>query len=99
MVDYVIAQYGRLDVLHNSIGIGMHGSILNLTDDDWHRVMATNRKSMQFSGKYAIPRMIQTGEGAITDISSVAADRCLGLFAYVVTKGGAILSLRFPFGL
>lgn len=99
MVDYVIVQYGRLDVLHNSIGIGMHGSILDLTDDDWDRVMATNRKSIQFSGKYAIPRMIQTGEGALTDISSVAAMRGLGLVAYAVSKGGAILFLRFPFGL
>ena len=94
MVNFAIAQYGRLDILHNNVGIGMPGSVLDLAEDDWDRVMAVNLKSMVFSSKYAIPRMIESGGGSITNISSVAAMRGLGLVAYAVSKGGAITLTR-----
>jgi NAD(P)-dependent dehydrogenase (short-subunit alcohol dehydrogenase family) len=94
MVEYAIAQYGRLDILHNNVGIGMPGTVLDVTEGDWDRVMAVNLKSMLFCSKYAIPRMIEGGGGSIINISSVAGMRGHGLVAYAVSKGGVIALTR-----
>ena len=94
MVEYAIAQYGRLDILHNNVGIGMPGSVLDMTEEDWDRILAVNVKSMAFSCKYAIPKMMESGGGSIINISSIAAMRGLGIAAYALTKGGIIALTR-----
>ena len=39
LVDRVMAEWGRVDVLVNSAGHGPKGPVLDLTDDDWHEGM------------------------------------------------------------
>ncbi|HIJ56721.1 MAG TPA: SDR family oxidoreductase [Deltaproteobacteria bacterium] len=94
MVEYAIAQYGRLDILHNNVGIGMPGSVLDMTEEDWDRILAVNVKSLAFSSKYAILEMMESGGGSIINISSIAAMRGLGIAAYALTKGGIIALTR-----
>ena len=38
----VIEQHGRLDILVNNAGITIDKTVLKLTDDDWHKVLAVN---------------------------------------------------------
>lgn len=90
MVETAVKRYGRLDILHNNVGIGGAGNVVEVDPDVWDRVMEVNVKSMMLAGKYAVPRMAETGGGAIVNISSISAIRPRGLTAYTVSKGGVM---------
>ena len=76
MVDAAVDRWGRLDVLDNNVGISRRGSVLEVSEEDWDFVMAVNVKSIVLSSKYAIPRMIESGDGGcIINISSIAGLR------------------------
>ncbi len=90
MVAAAVGRFGRLDILHNNVGIGGAGSVVDADPDEWDRVMRVNVKSMMLTSKYAIPVMAETGGGAIVNISSISAIRPRGLTAYSVSKGGVI---------
>jgi NAD(P)-dependent dehydrogenase (short-subunit alcohol dehydrogenase family) len=91
MVQAAVQKYGRLDILHNNVGIGGSGTVLEVTEEDWDRVMTVNVKSMMLTSKFAIPQMVSSGGGgSIVNISSISAVRPRGLTAYSVSKGGVI---------
>jgi NAD(P)-dependent dehydrogenase (short-subunit alcohol dehydrogenase family) len=91
MVNTAVGRYGRLDILHNNVGIGGSGTVLEVSEEDWDRVMIVNLKSMMLTSKYSIPQMISSGGGgSIVNISSISAIRPRGLTAYSVSKGGVI---------
>jgi NAD(P)-dependent dehydrogenase (short-subunit alcohol dehydrogenase family) len=94
MVAFAIECYGKLDILHNNVGIGSPSSVLDTTEEQWDHVMAVNLKSILFSCKYAIPRLRENGGGSIINISSVAGMRGHGLVAYAASKGGVIALTR-----
>lgn len=94
VVESAVERYGRLDILHNNVGIGMRGSVLEVVEEDWDLVMAVNLKSMVFCSKYAIPEMMETSGGSIINVSSVAGMRGHGLVAYSASKGGVIAMTR-----
>jgi NAD(P)-dependent dehydrogenase (short-subunit alcohol dehydrogenase family) len=91
MVQATVQRYGRLDILHNNVGIGGSGTVLEVSEEDWDRVMTVNVKSMMLTSKFAIPQMVSSGGGgSIVNISSISAVRPRGLTAYSVSKGGVI---------
>jgi NAD(P)-dependent dehydrogenase (short-subunit alcohol dehydrogenase family) len=81
---------GRIDVLHNNVGIGAgDGGPTSLEASAWDRIVDTNLKAMWLTCKYAVPVMRQQGAGAIVNISSIAAIAGVGnLTAYKVSKAG-----------
>ncbi len=90
IIDTALSRYGRLDILHNNVGIGGRGTVVEADSDEWDRVMKVNIKSMMLMSKYAIPAMAATGGGSIINISSISAIRPRGLTAYTVSKGGVM---------
>ena len=46
MVETAVERYGRLDILHNNVGIGGAGNVVETDPDEWDRVMEVNVKSM-----------------------------------------------------
>ena len=56
-------------------GIGSPGTVVDVEQEDFDRVMATNIRSMVFTSKYAVPRMVESGGGSIINISSIAGIR------------------------
>ena len=83
--------YGRIDVLHNNVGIGVLGGAVELAEADWDRVLDTNLKSMFLTCKHVLPQMERQGSGAIINVSSLAAERAAAaypLLAYSASKGG-----------
>lgn len=93
VVDLALNNWGRLDILDNNIGIASKLSVVDETEKDWDKVMEVNLKPMFLMSKYAIPAMINTGDGgSIVNISSISATRPKGLTSYSASKG-AVLSL------
>ena len=91
MVDLVLERYGQLDCLDNNVGIGSRGSVVDLPQADWQRVMQVNVETMFLTSKHAIPAMLRTaGGGSIVNVSSISALRPRGLTAYTASKAAVI---------
>ncbi len=78
-VDAVIGAHGRIDILHNNVGIAETGSVVDVDEAVWDRVLAVNLKGAFLAMKEAIPHMRGQGGGAIINISSIAAIRHIGV--------------------
>ena len=81
-----VSRYGKLDILHNNVGIGGRGTVEQISEVEWDHVQRVNVTSMMLTCKHAIPALRQNGGGAITNVSSIAALRPRGLTAYSVSK-------------
>jgi len=92
MVDQCLKTYGRVDILHNNVGIVTVGGPVEISEETWDRVMAVNLKSMFLTCKYVLPHMEKQGGGVITNISSIAGIRYTGVpyVTYSTTKAGIL---------
>ena len=93
IVEAIVDRYCCLDILVNNVGILAPGNVVDVDEADWNRVIDTNLKSMMLTSKYAVPYMIESGGGAIINLSSFMALR--GAYesepvAYSASKGGVI---------
>ncbi|MCG6121899.1 MAG: SDR family oxidoreductase [Microvirga sp.] len=77
-VERARAEFGRIDVLHNNVGINEAGGAADTSEESWDRVMAINVKGVFLACKAVLPVMEAQGEGAIVNISSLAAIRHTG---------------------
>lgn len=96
MVNKCIEAFGRVDILHNNVGIVEPGGPVEISEESWNRVMNVNLKSIYLTCKYAIPYMEQQGSGCITNISSISAIRAIPhpALTYTATKAGIIAMTR-----
>lgn len=92
LINKVIQTFGRLDYAFNNAGIeGTTASTVDLSEEDWDRVINTNLKGVWLSMKYEIPQMLKQGGGAIVNTSSVAGlVGFQGIPAYVASKHGVV---------
>jgi NAD(P)-dependent dehydrogenase (short-subunit alcohol dehydrogenase family) len=88
----VAERRGRIDVLYNNAGIapvGEDGSVAEMADEAWERVIRTNLTSVFLCSKYAIPHLAKAGGGAIVNTASSMAHVPLGMMdAYAASKAG-----------
>lgn len=70
MIERVISQHGKLDVLCNNAGINRRGALMELSEDDWDSTFAINITSMFHLCQAAVPHMIAAGGGAIVNTAS-----------------------------
>ena len=96
IVDECIGNYGRIDILHNNVGIEIPGGIEEISEDDWDRTLDVNLKSVFLTCKYAVPYMAKQGSGAIVNISSINGIRTLPALSgpYGASKAGMIALTR-----
>jgi|HubBroStandDraft_6_1064221.scaffolds.fasta_scaffold30728_2 3(or 17)beta-hydroxysteroid dehydrogenase len=92
VVDAAVAEFGRLDILVNSAGIGTKGNVETETLADWRRVSAVNVEGTFLGCREAVRVMKETGGGSIVNLSSVAG--IVGdaqTIAYCASKGAVRL--------
>ena len=70
VVDRVNRDFGGIHILFNNCGIIRRASVVELSEEDWDRVMAANVKSMFLMSKYVIPVMTKAGGGSIINMAS-----------------------------
>ncbi len=92
LVGRCLDRFGRIDVLHNNVGIVELGGPVELSEEAWDRVAAVNLKSMFLTCKHVLPVMERQGGGAIVNISSVSGIRWSGVsyISYSTTKGAVL---------
>jgi NAD(P)-dependent dehydrogenase (short-subunit alcohol dehydrogenase family) len=92
MAQFAVSQYGRLDILHNNVGIGAPGSAETVTLADWNRVIEANLTTTMLCTRACLPRMKQGGGGSVIMVSSIAGALGLmgstGAVAYSTAKAG-----------
>ena len=84
------AEFGRVDILVNNAGITHNADFLDVTEEDFDRVLRMNLKSAFFCGQAAARKMVKQGNGgAIINMSSVNALLAIpNQVPYAVSKGG-----------
>ncbi|WP_295998081.1 SDR family NAD(P)-dependent oxidoreductase [Rugamonas sp.] len=89
MVAATMAAFGRIDILINNAGVTHAADFLDLTEDDFDRVLRINLKSMFLCGQAAAREMVKQQSGCIINMSSVNAELAIpNQVPYVVSKGG-----------
>ncbi len=93
MVTDAHSRWGRIDILHNNVGVSLSGGnaeLLDITEEAFDRCVAINLKSCILASKHVIPIMRQQQSGAIINISSMAAITTYPYVAYKATKSAMV---------
>jgi glucose 1-dehydrogenase len=90
MIDAVLAEWGRLDILVNNSGVTQPIPFLEITEQQWDAIHNVNLKGAFLCGQAAARAMVRQGEGGrIIYIGSVHGARTVPRFThYASTKGG-----------
>ena len=89
MVRAVVERCGSIDILVNNAGIIREGLFVEMSDDDWSNVLATNLDGVYHTSRLAAREMMSRGWGRIVNVSSVMVSRgARGQVNYAASKGG-----------
>ncbi len=88
-VEACIRRFGKVDILVNCAGIFVRNSIVDVSDEEWQRVLNTNLSGYFYACRAVLPHMKAQGQGRIINISSIHGIRGTGTAAtYCASKGG-----------
>ncbi len=86
---------GRLDVLYNNAAVQMSGRLVECTEDDWDRTIATNLNAVFWACRAALPVMLEGDGGSIISTASVLGlIGSEGYVAYGAAKAGLVALTR-----
>lgn len=91
MVKYAVDTFGSLDILVNNAGIYPNIMVMQMSDEDWDKVIDINLKGVYLCTKAAAAQMIKQGKGGkIVNITSIDAlhPSSVGLAHYDASKHG-----------
>ncbi len=89
LIEGVIAEFGRIDILINNAGKGSHAPLRIMTAETWDNDVALNLNAAFYCSQAAYPHLKVHGNGAIVNISSLAGvNGTMGVGAYSAAKAG-----------
>lgn len=91
MVSNAVAEFGRVDILVNNAGVLLHRLILDMTEEEWDRVIDIDMKGCFLCSQAAAREMVKRKSGKIIHISSCSAKKpTLEEAAYSAAKAGVL---------
>lgn len=96
-IDDVVNNWGKVDILVNAPGINSTTPVMEITEDEWNRILDINLKGAFLASRIAGAKMIEQGEGgSIINISSASSEIPLSkVFTYGISKAGMNNMTRF----
>src|SRR5215469_95478 len=97
LVEAVISQWGRLDILVNNVGDFQWKQVADSSLVEWHSILASNLFSVFYASKYALPSMRAKRWGRIINLGAVGAERAFGqatISAYAAAKSAMVAFSR-----
>ncbi|HLG51709.1 MAG: SDR family oxidoreductase [Chloroflexi bacterium] len=98
MVDRVMSEFGRIDVLMNNAGTTVFvpfSDLEGVSEEDWDRIMAVNVKGAWLCAKAVAPIMKRQGQGRIIQTTSISGLRAGGSsLPYTVSKAALTMLTR-----
>jgi NAD(P)-dependent dehydrogenase (short-subunit alcohol dehydrogenase family) len=92
VVERVAKEFGKINILFNNAGVIRRATVLEISEEDWDRVMAVNVKSIYLLSREVIPYMQKSGGGVIVNTASgwglTGGARAA---AYCASKGAVVL--------
>jgi 3-oxoacyl-[acyl-carrier protein] reductase len=106
LVERVVAEWGRIDVLVNNAAISRRSALTRVSDEEWQEVIAVNLTGPMYLARAVVPVMKRQGGGVILNVVSGAGTQgTVGFSSYAASKGGLVaLTLTWaqelaPFGI
>jgi NAD(P)-dependent dehydrogenase (short-subunit alcohol dehydrogenase family) len=92
----VVRRFGRIDILVNNVAISDNKTILDITEEEWDRVIAVTLKSQFLMAQAVAKQMVSQGPGGrIVNIGSTSGHRGRSrAVAYSAAKGGVANLMR-----
>ncbi|HEX7216102.1 MAG TPA: SDR family NAD(P)-dependent oxidoreductase, partial [Methylomirabilota bacterium] len=96
MVGQVLGAFGQIDILVNNAGVTRRAYIMDLTEQDWDRIMRVNAKGVFFCLQRVAREMIPRRRGSIINVASIAGKGYAGTSnaIYAASKGSVISLTR-----
>lgn len=89
LVNFTIEKYNNIDILINNAGIDQIKPFMDITNEDWNKIIQTNLNSVFYCSQEVLRNMIHNKKGCIINISSIwgiTGASCE--VAYSVSKAG-----------
>jgi glucose 1-dehydrogenase len=96
MVERVIEEFGGIDILVNNAGLTGRADFLEMTDEEWERMLAVNLTGPFLCSQAVVREMVRSGRGGrIVNIASVESEAaCPDQAHYAASKGGLLMLTR-----
>jgi NAD(P)-dependent dehydrogenase (short-subunit alcohol dehydrogenase family) len=69
-VDETVRRFGSIDILCNNAGVVVRKNVVDLSEEEWDKVVDTGLKGVYLLSHYVIPQMLRSGGGTIINIGS-----------------------------
>ena len=95
LVRRTLDELGRLDIVVNNAGVAKVAPLVEMSPEDWHRMVDANLSGVFYGCRAAAPRLIAQKSGKVINVASVLG--AVGLPGYTIygaTKGGVIALTR-----
>ena len=74
-IEIIISNFGKIDILFNNAGIASSNNFPDEDNDEWDKIIKVNLTGTFYMSKAVWKYLIKSGEGAIVNMSSLAAQR------------------------
>jgi len=94
LVQSTITEFGKVDILVNNAGIASKTPLLEISEEEWDRVVDTNLKGYHLCSQAVGKIMVEQKGGTVINIASIGSlrpSKSLGWAVYNVTKAGVVM--------